>query len=61
MHTVECHSRESRKGLNLEESVGRAKEYITGALSAMLNLGAGSGPINHAFDIRSRFSEDPAV
>ena len=49
------------KGLNLEESVGRAKEYITGALSAMLNLGAGSGPINHAFDIRSRFSEDPAV
>lgn len=49
------------KGLNLEESVGRAKEYITGALSAMLNFGAGSGPINHAFDIRSRFSEEPTV
>ena len=36
-------------GFDLIESVRRAKEYITGALSAMLDLGKGSGPINHAF------------
>lgn len=44
------------KGAELTEAVGRAKEYITGALSAMLNLGSGSGPLNHAFDIKSKFS-----
>lgn len=37
------------KGYDLEESVKRAKEYISGALSAMLDLGKGSGPMNHAW------------
>ncbi len=37
------------KGYTLEESVKLAKDYISGALSAMLDLGAGSGPMNHAF------------
>ncbi len=37
------------KGYELEESVKRAKEYISGALAAMLDLGQGSGPMNHAF------------
>lgn len=37
------------KGLDLEHSVARAKEYISGALGAMLDLGAGSGPIDHGF------------
>lgn len=31
------------------ESVANAKEYITGALRAGLNLGHGSGPLNHMF------------
>lgn len=44
------------KGYNLEESIERAKEYISGALAAMLNLGEGSGPMNHGFDIQSRFA-----
>ena len=39
------------KGFALAESVQRAKEYISGALSAMLDLGSGSGPMNHAFDL----------
>ena len=43
------------KGYELETSVERAKEYISGALAAMLDLGAGSGPMNHAFDIKGRF------
>lgn len=37
------------KGYSLDESVERAKAYISGALSAMLDLGHGSGPMNHAF------------
>ncbi len=41
------------KGLTLEESVQMAKEYISGALSAGLDLGKGSGPLNHAFNIKA--------
>jgi len=37
------------KGFARAESVQRAKDYISGALSAMLDLGAGSGPMDHAF------------
>ena len=37
--------------------VKQAKEYISGALGAMLDLGAGSGPMDHGFDINSRFSK----
>ena len=44
------------KGFDLEASVQRAKEYISGTLAAMLDLGKGSGPMNHAFDLNSRFA-----
>ena len=37
------------KGYDLKKSVKLAKEYLSGALSAMLNLGRGRGPMNHAF------------
>lgn len=40
----------------LEEAVERAKEYISGALAAMLDLGAGSGPMDHGFDIGGKFT-----
>ena len=46
------------KGMTLDDAVENAKEYISGALAAMLDLGAGSGPMNHAFDIHSRFAEE---
>ena len=46
------------KGFDLETSVARAKEYISGALGAMLDLGHGSGPMNHAFDQHGRFMEE---
>ncbi len=39
------------KGLSLEEAVAHAKEYISGALEAMLDLGKGSGPLMHNFKI----------
>lgn len=38
------------KGENLDDAVQHAKNYISGALSAMLDLGKGSGPMNHAFN-----------
>ena len=36
-------------GYDLAESIHRAKEYLSGALSGMLNLGKGSGPLNHMY------------
>ena len=44
------------KGFSLAESVQRAKDYISGALAAMLDLGKGSGPMNHAFDLQGRWT-----
>lgn len=41
------------KGNDLEKSVENAKAYISGALEAMLDLGQGSGPMNHAFAIKN--------
>jgi len=35
------------QGLTLVDSIAQAKRYITGALAAQLNLGRGSGPLNH--------------
>lgn len=46
------------KGYDLATSVQRAKEYISGALAAMLNLGKGSGPMQHNFDLGSRFGDE---
>lgn len=45
------------KGFSLSDSVERAKEYISGALADMLNIGQGSGPMNHAFNLNGRFAE----
>ena len=45
------------KGYDLDESVERAKAYISGALAAMLDLGKGSGPMNHMFALRGEFVE----
>lgn len=45
------------KGCDLDTSVQRAKDYISGALSYMLDLGEGSGPMNHAFDLTGEFSK----
>ena len=43
------------KGYDLDAAVERAKDYISGALGAMLDLGHGSGPMDHTFDLKSRF------
>ncbi len=46
------------KGFSLDESVERAKAYISGALSAMLNLGKGKGPMDHGFAICNEYSKE---
>ena len=43
------------KGCDLETSVEKAKKYISGALGAMLDLGKGSGPMNHAFAVSGEY------
>ena len=43
------------KGHELEASVERAKAYISGCLSAMLDLGHGSGPMDHMFALKGEF------
>ena len=45
------------KGFDLDTSVERAKAYISGALGAMLDLGRGSGPMDHMFDLKSVYCE----
>ena len=44
------------KGFDLDTSVERAKKYISGALAAMLDLGKGSGPMDHGFAIKNEFT-----
>ncbi|MEE0081396.1 MAG: bifunctional hydroxymethylpyrimidine kinase/phosphomethylpyrimidine kinase [Catenibacterium mitsuokai] len=39
------------KGYTLEESVRLAKTYLSGAIGAMLDLGQGSGPMDHGYNI----------
>ena len=45
------------KGYDLKTSIQRAKDYISGALASMMNLGHGSGPLDHLFDKEGVFRE----
>ncbi len=51
------------KGFSMNEAVELAKKYISGALAAMLDLGKGSGPMNHMFAIEQTTEKksDPEV
>ncbi len=40
------------KGCTLAQAVQNAKDYITGALNAQLDLGKGSGPLDHGFKFK---------
>ena len=46
------------KGFPLAEAVQRAKDYISGALAAMLDLGKGSGPMMHNFDLQGNYAKE---
>ena len=46
------------KGFSLEDSVERAKSYISEALGAMLDLGKGSGPMQHNFGLTGEYAKE---
>jgi len=46
------------KGYSLKQSVAKAKAYISMALADGLQLGAGNGPLNHAFAIEGEYGEE---
>ncbi|MDE6970853.1 MAG: hydroxymethylpyrimidine/phosphomethylpyrimidine kinase, partial [Eubacterium sp.] len=43
---IACHLAD---GMAISQAVQKAKEYITGAIAAGLDLGNGNGPLNHIF------------
>ena len=45
------------KGFALSDSVQRAKDYISEALAAQLDLGKGAGPMQHNFGLNTRYAE----
>ena len=49
------------KGFTLDEAVRRAKDYISGALGAMLDLGKGCGPMKHSFNLTGKFAENMSL
>lgn len=46
------------KGYSLADSVERSKDYISGALAAMLDLGKESGPMMHNFDLQGKYAKE---
>ena len=46
------------KGFTLIESVQKAKDYISGALAAQLDLGKGSGPMQHNFSLLNEYAKE---
>ena len=49
------------KGFNVSDSVRKAKEYISDALASGLDLGSGSGPLMHNFDLKEKYFEEISV
>lgn len=45
------------KGYDIEDALIKAKEYVTDALSAGLDLGKGKGPMNHGFDLNGKYAK----
>ncbi len=46
------------RGFSMPEAVGQAKRYLTGALRVGLDLGRGSGPLQHNYELDSLFREE---
>ncbi len=45
------------KGFDLPTSIQRSKDYLSGALGAMLNLGKGRGPMQHNFNLTGEYAK----
>lgn len=46
------------KGFDLAASIRRSKDYLSGALGAMLDLGKGRGPMRHNFNLTGEFAKE---
>ena len=46
------------KGFDLATAIKTAKDYISDALSAGLDLGNGSGPMMHSFDLSGKYARE---
>lgn len=46
------------KGFDLPTSIRRSKDYLSGALGAMLDLGKGSGPMMHSFNLTGEYARE---
>lgn len=46
------------KGFTIQESIQRSKDYLSLALSAMLDLGQGSGPMMHNVNLTGIYKEE---
>ena len=46
------------KGFDLPTSIRRSKEYLSGALGAMLDLGKGRGPMRHNFNLTGEYAKE---
>lgn len=42
----------------MADAIGHAKGYLSGALEAQLDLGKGSGPLDHAFDLKPEYRKE---
>ncbi|MBE6930507.1 MAG: bifunctional hydroxymethylpyrimidine kinase/phosphomethylpyrimidine kinase [Ruminococcaceae bacterium] len=49
------------KGFELAEAIKLAKEYVTDALAAMLDLGKGSGPLQHNFSLTGKYAQEKSL
>jgi hydroxymethylpyrimidine kinase/phosphomethylpyrimidine kinase len=43
------------KGMDVPQAVTRAKDYITEAITAGLDLGHGRGPLDHGHDLKTKY------
>ena len=46
------------KGFDLPTSIRRSKDYLSGALGAMLDLGKGRGPVQHNFNLTGEYAKE---
>ena len=46
------------KGFDLPTSIRRSKDYLSGALGAMLDLGKGRGPMQHNFNLTGEYAKE---
>ena len=59
--TLSSNASNLAKGYDLDESIERAKNYLSDALAAMLDLGKGSGPMQHNFNLNGTYKGSKGI